>query len=714
MAMETVFGDSQGSVAVESLRTVLGDMHISGTLYLGYPVLATADAKVFVDALLVSGSHGLVAFDLSSPLNARPDDRQLEEVAERQEEIHASLYNKLNKYRNLRRNRFMAIPIRVVTCHAALEEVIQGDDIVACRPDALPGVMDAFEPVEDDLLRPLNAAIQRVSTLRPPKPRRNVQTANSRGAKLKEIEKEIANLDRWQNRGAIEYTNGPQRIRGLAGSGKTIVLALKASYLHVRHPEWKIVVTFQTRSLYQQFRNLIRRFTYDLIEDEPDWDHLMVMHAWGSSSSPGVYSSICGYYAVPSQSWRTAQSRYGTQAFKGICDEVNAVIRTRGPISAFDAMLIDEAQDFPVSFYRMIYNVVASPHRIIWAYDELQNLGDYEMQSEHELFGTDEEGRSLVTLKNEPNKPREDIVLPVCYRNTPWALCAAHALGFGIYRPEGLVQMFEEPAIWSRIGYDIEHGKLEHGARVVVRRGADSYPAYFDKLLDPDDALQCAVFPNVGAQYDALTESIWQNLHEDELDPTDILVVLPDAFTSRTEATRIRRTLFGKEIQAHLVGVTTSTDKVFQPGSVAISHIYRAKGNEAPMVYFVNADSCQTDLELSRRRNFLFTGITRSMCWVRIFGVGDRMRALQAEVDEVRSRGFKLEFEYPDRERLKHLAKIHRDRTDGERAELERKFGAIEDVVTALLDGDLPPEAIPEHIRRKLSTLAEAERDEQG
>ena len=712
--METVFGASQGNVAVESLRTVLSGMDISGTLYLGYPVLATAEARVFVDALLVSGSHGLVAFDLSSALDARPDDRQLEEVAERQEEVHASLYNKLNKHRNLRRNRSLAVPIQVVTCHAALEDVIQEDDLVACRPDALPGVMDTFESVGDDLLRPLNAAIQRVSTLRPPKQRRNVRSDNSRGAKLKKIEKEIANLDRWQNRGAIEYTNGPQRIRGLAGSGKTIVLALKASYLHVRHPEWRIVVTFQTRSLYQQFRGLIRRFTYDLIEDEPDWENLMVMHAWGSASAPGVYSSICGYYEVPSKDWRTAQNTYGTQAFKGICDEVNMVIRTRGPTPAFDAMLIDEAQDFPASFYRMIYNVVAPPHRIIWAYDELQNLGDYEMQSERELFGADEDGQPLVTLRNEPDKPREDIVLPICYRNTPWALSAAHALGFGIYRPEGLVQMFEEPAIWSRIGYEIEGGKLAHGAQVAVRRGANSYPAYFDDLLDPDDALQSVVFPDVEAQYDALAQAIRRNIHEDELDPTDILVVLPDAFTSRKEATKIRRTLFDQKIRAHLVGVTTSADEVFQPGSVAITHIYRAKGNEAPMVYFANADSCQTDLELSRKRNFLFTGITRSMCWVRIFGVGDRMRALQAELDQVRNRGFSLEFEYPDRERLEQLAKIHRDRTDEEIKEWERKLGAVDDVVTALIDGDLPPEALPERIRSKLSTLIEAKREVQG
>jgi superfamily I DNA and RNA helicase len=47
------------------------------TLNLHYPVLATADAKVFVDGLLVSKSHGLVAFDLSSQLDARPTDEQL-------------------------------------------------------------------------------------------------------------------------------------------------------------------------------------------------------------------------------------------------------------------------------------------------------------------------------------------------------------------------------------------------------------------------------------------------------------------------------------------------------------------------------------------------------------------------------------------------------------------------------------------------------------
>ena len=42
-----------------------------------------------------------------------------------------------------------------------------------------------------------------------------------------------------------------------AGSGKTIVLALKVAYLHAHHPDWTIAVTFNTRSLKGQFERLI-------------------------------------------------------------------------------------------------------------------------------------------------------------------------------------------------------------------------------------------------------------------------------------------------------------------------------------------------------------------------------------------------------------------------------------------------------------------------
>ena len=348
--MEIVFGENSSTIAASSLQDALKKLQISGTLYLGYPVLSTADAKVFVDALLVSQSHGLIAFDLSSHVDPHPSDEQIANITERQDQIYASIYNKLNTHRDLRKGRSLGVTINVLTCHPSLERTIQEDDVVICPPDDLPQILQDFDPIEEALLRPLNAAVQRVATLRPLKRRENVTKIGSRGAILKRIEKEIANLDQWQNRGAIEYANGPQRIRGLAGSGKTVVLALKAAYLHARHPEWKIAVTFQSRSLYQQFRDLIRRFMFDQIEDEPDWSSLLIMHAWGSNRDQGIYSSICNLYDVSALDWKTADSKYGNRAFEGACDELNAVINAQGPKRLFDAVLIDEAQDFPTSY----------------------------------------------------------------------------------------------------------------------------------------------------------------------------------------------------------------------------------------------------------------------------------------------------------------------------------------------------------------------------
>lgn len=74
---------------------------------------------------------------------------------------------------------------------------------------------------------------------------------------------------------------GVQRIRGLAGSGKTIVLALKAAYLHTRYPDWRIAVTFNTRSLKAQFRRLITRFCIERSGEEPDWTKIRIINAWG-------------------------------------------------------------------------------------------------------------------------------------------------------------------------------------------------------------------------------------------------------------------------------------------------------------------------------------------------------------------------------------------------------------------------------------------------
>ena len=92
------------------------------------------------------------------------------------------------------------------------------------------------------------------------------------------------------------------------------------------------------------------------------------------------------------------------------------------------------------------------------------------------------------------------------------------------------------------------------------------------------------------------------------------------------------------------------------PESVAFTGIYRAKGNEAGMVYIINAQDCYdardrrpTAPNLARIRNRLFTAITRSKAWVRVLGVGEEMKLLKEEYDRLAKEDFKLQFAYPRR-----------------------------------------------------------------
>lgn len=58
-----------------------------------------------------------------------------------------------------------------------------------------------------------------------------MMNSHSRGG-VKGLEDSMANLDNQQSKVVIETVDGVQRIRGLVGSAKTIVIALKAAYLH--------------------------------------------------------------------------------------------------------------------------------------------------------------------------------------------------------------------------------------------------------------------------------------------------------------------------------------------------------------------------------------------------------------------------------------------------------------------------------------------------
>lgn len=691
MSLDIVRGAIKNEAATMDLINTLQNLNYfnetDGSLFLGYPLAATADSKITIDALLITKKAGMVAFIYNKA------DKN---IKDEQDMLFYQISNTLMNYENLRAGRRLAFEPVVITYFPVdiLPELDKVYNFASSK--TLKSVLDDIPKFNEIYYEKLIEALQKISTMKPKKKRLNVKKESSKGSIMKEIEKQTANLDEWQKKAAYEIPDNPQRVRGLAGSGKTVVLALKAAYLHAQYSDWDIAVTFYSRALSQQFKDMITNFSHEFLKDEPDWSKLHVLHAWGTFAEEGVYSIAAKQVNMVPAGYLNAKAKYGiNSAFEGICKEViNEMGDREFPI--YDALLIDEAQDMPSEFFKLCYKIVKTPRRIIFAYDELQNLGNDNMPTLEEMFGTDKTGKPLVTLKNNENEARQDIVLPICYRNTPWALSLAHALGFGVYRKEGIVQLFSDLDLWNDIGYKVVSGSLKYGKKVKLLRKDSAAPQYFKDLMSPKDAIIVNKFKSNEEQYRWVAEQIEYNIREEELDPDDILVIFPNTYTTKSDYVEFRKYLMRKEIGSFLAGVDRKLETFKEQDSVTCSHIYRAKGNEAPMVYIVNADFCAQNVELRKFRNILFTAITRSRAWIRISGCSERMDIIENEIKKCTDNSYALEFNIPTEKELDQLNLIHRDRTERELKDIKSASEMAKMLTELMAKGVIDSNVVPE------------------
>ena len=710
--VEFIRGTNGKPVASEALEEALSSIDgLSGVCFFGFPLIATPEGKSFIDATLVSPEKGIILFDLV-------EGTKLGEYTEQQDDLATKIEAKLKLHKELVKKRKLLPPLEVVTFAPVIIDIdgLRQEGYPLANETNIATILDQFswKGVADDLYRMTLSAVESLSSLRKARSKREVSRQDSRGEKLKRLEDSIATLDHRQNRAVVETVDGVQRIRGLAGSGKTIVLALKAAYLHTQHPDWRIAVTFNTRSLKGQFRRLITNFCIEQTGEEPDWTRLRVINAWGAPGGDdrdGIYYEFCRATGVDYYDFRSARHRFGgsDQAFDGACQA--ALDSAPEPPGLYDAILVDEAQDFAPSFLRLCYAILSEKKRLVYAYDELQNLSGISVPPPEELFGNDASGRPLVTLEGDS---RRDVILQVCYRNSRPVLVTAHALGFGIYREptnggqSGLVQMFEYPALWEEIGYRVREGTLDKGRRVLLERTDETSPRFLEKDLSIDDMLVFETFDDEDAQIEWVVREIKKNIEKDELRHDDIVVIHPDPLTAREKLGPIRKKLFDMGIQNHMAGVDTNADVFYRTDtpSVVFTSIYRAKGNEAGMVYVVNAHDCEGHgAGLASLRNRLFTAITRSKAWVRVIGHGPAMERITNEFNKLKDKNFRLDFEYPTDELLERLRVVHRDLSPHEKKRLEGKKRQLEDVLDALEKGELMPEDLDEETRKKLIQL---------
>ena len=704
MSIHIVRGTTQKPASSGELIKLLVQVpSLSGQLFVGYPIIGTATGPHHVDALFISQEMGIVIFDLI-------EGTGIGQYKERQDDSFNKLHSRLRVYPSLMNRRELRVPIQTISFSPeAINPDISGDSYFLTNRYTVVDVLNRLDRtvLEDSVYRETLSAIESISTIRQNRARRTIKEPDSLGARLKKLEESIATLDPRQSEAVIETVDGVQRIRGLAGSGKTIVLALKATYLHTQHPDWRIAVTFNTRSLKGFFQRLITIFSLEMTGEEPDWENLRVVNAWGASGGSerdGIYREFCRAHEVRFLDFGAARQMYGfSDAFRGACRLAEKQMKKNR--ARYDAILIDEAQDFSPSFLRICLSLLREPKRLVYAYDELQSLSGETLPSPEEIFGDS----PWWTDDEYGETPRRDIILEKCYRNSRPVLVTAHALGFGIYRerPEGsdtgLIQMFDNPELWKDVGYKTKAsmGVLEEGSKVSLERTEDTSPSFLEDHSSTDELVEFLEFASEEEQAEWLAAAIRNNLTEDELRHDDILIINPDPRTTREKVGLARRLLMDMGIDSHLAGVDTDSETFFSDHeSVTFTGVYRAKGNEAGMVYVINAQDCDSlGRNLASLRNQLFTAITRSKAWIRVLGFGRRMEALIAEFERLQKADFVLNFTYPSADQREQLRIVHRDMPESDPKRLggsqQKLFQLLSDLESGYVHTeDLDPDAM--------------------
>ena len=222
---ETIWGSTKKPVSSRKLSEVVESIEgLQGTLYIGYPVLGTPSGAFPFDAVFLSPHHGVIALDII-------EGRAPGDFKDRQDDLFTKLQSKLFQYPELMSRRQLDVPLSAITFAPAVNiEDADGDDEHPIVDEAgLAALLSEGSWDGGKKYSALAAAIQSLSNIRKGRKRREISRGDSRGAKVRQLEESIANLDYDQGAAVIETVEGVQRIRGLAGSGKTIVLALKVA-----------------------------------------------------------------------------------------------------------------------------------------------------------------------------------------------------------------------------------------------------------------------------------------------------------------------------------------------------------------------------------------------------------------------------------------------------------------------------------------------------
>lgn len=513
------------------------------------------------------------------------------------------------------------------------------------------------------------------------KPLEKVESINqkSRYNILAEAQKYMYQWDAQQEWISKSVPPGPQRVRGIAGSGKTVLFSQKAVIMHLKHPEWKIAFVFFTRSLYDQIENLFKFWIEHFTNGEREYENskgsnLRIFHAWGAKDRDGFYGELCQIF---NKKKLTPKNTGEPNPNRGLAYSCNHFLDNQPDFDpVFDALVIDEGQDLMTeddlkikasdgeekqSIYWLAYKSLKpvdkenpEQKRLIWAYDEAQTIHSQAAVAPEakEVFGQQLSniigGRSGGLYLGGIRKAYD---MKCCYRTPGAIVTIAYALGVGLLRTGGILKPERiRRKDLKAIGFETEGDFRKVNQPITITRPQENSPNPIPNIAQ-EPLVKFGIYDSRQDELLALAKHIEFNFHNDNLNSSrNILVITlgetsPPSYDGNNLERETAKFLMDYGIDIYIPSAcmgsigelrdkcklnevkpkypNNNPDLFWCNGGVTVSRIDRTKGNEADMVYLIGLDNIaknESDLKL---RNQLFVALTRSRAWVSISGIGN-------------------------------------------------------------------------------------------
>ena len=475
---------------------------------------------------------------------------------------------------------------------------------------------------------------------------------------IQAIEPRLKILDKTQQKIAFEVPNGAQRLRGLAGTGKTVLLAKRAAKIHVKHPDWTIGFIFFTRSLYDQILELIACYHREMHPEnqEPDWTKIKVLHAWGGRSQAGFYYNLALKCGVRPKIVNDVKDEVGFgspgDSFEYICKCLKRDVEKDNkeiPV-IYDALLVDEGQDLPPIFYQLACQTLSDPHRLYWAYDEAQGIGSLIIPSSENTFGRNADGTLIVDVSGSyEGGILKTHKMKKCYRTPRILLMTAHAVNMGLFRVGGALQGVTDQGDWKDLGYEVTNGDFSlqsvgAGRTVTITRPLSKSPHPIDQdNFDLKDAfgtpLTIKPFDTERQEREWIARQVVQDIKLG-FDPWDIMITALSGDYEKDYLYALQNALEQQGVDSYIAGLNGNPSIFRKDGCVTICNIYRAKGNEAWKVYACRFHYATQPLKWKKeeelhKRNEAFVALTRARVWCVATGIDSPIfDELQQAVDQ--------------------------------------------------------------------------------